>query len=153
MGRGKKTIDNGKALGNQQSCSSLCAALPSAGYSRTCSCMATASLTSCVHRGEDRWVGLLSSWRWRHELALSPHIWLSGESWAWKFRLGNLPVSYVQKKTNCWGKTAGALKKFLWKIFWCAFNGHSHLERSYRGRIFSWNELMNFQKGLAFLCC
>lgn len=50
--KNKKTINNGKALGGI--CKSLCEALPSAGYSGTCSCVAMASLISRLHPGEDR---------------------------------------------------------------------------------------------------
>ena len=47
--RGKKTkpiIDDGKTPGRLQKLQQFVAAVPSAGDSRTCSCMATASLTS-----------------------------------------------------------------------------------------------------------
>lgn len=55
-GEKKPTVDIGKALGESfKSCISLCEALPSAGYSGTCGCTATASLTA-------PWGGQVSEW-------------------------------------------------------------------------------------------
>ena len=75
--RGKKTkpiIDDGKTPGRLQKLQQFVAAVPSAGDSRTCSCMATASLTSWPHPGVGGLVRLLRKWS-SYKRSLNPYTW------------------------------------------------------------------------------